>query len=57
MENLLHDARRQQEEILRQRNIEKLRQNEKMREKLLERRKAKVFVWHQHICGIVLVIQ
>ena len=42
MKNLLNEARRQQDEVLRQRHIEKVRQNEQMRAKLLEKRNAKV---------------
>lgn len=42
MKRLLSEARKQQEEIIRQRNIQKVKQNEKMRLQLQERRKAKV---------------
>lgn len=42
MNSLLKEARRQQEEILRQRNVEKLRQNEALKARLIEKRNLKV---------------
>lgn len=42
MKRLMNEARRQQDEILRQRKIERLRQNDLMREKLIAKRNAKV---------------
>lgn len=42
MKRLLNEARKQQEDIIRQRNIDRLKQDDQLRKKLLEKKRAKV---------------
>lgn len=42
LKSLLSDARERQQEILRQRNLNRIRQNEMMRQRLIEKRNAQV---------------
>lgn len=49
LQKILKKARKQQEELIRQRDIDRIKQNEKVRQRLLEKRTAKVrrcHIWY-----------
>lgn len=46
IQDILKKARKQQDDLLRQRNIERLRQDEELRKRLREKRDAKVGLYY-----------
>lgn len=51
VKRLLNEARKQQDDIIRQRNIERVKQNEMMRKRLLEKKLAKVSCIQKQFLG------